>query len=162
MNDPIWLAQALEDIGLAELPGAPTSPKIDLWLKKLGAWWRDDETPWCGTAVAAWIKGAGGDLPKHWYRAKGWLDWGETLTTPVVGCVVIFERAGGGHVGLCVGRDAAGHLMVLGGNQGNKVSIAPFDQTRVIGYRWPKDMEPVTMAGLPTLHASGAVSTNEA
>lgn len=162
-GDPKWLSIARGDLGLVELHGAPTTPKIAGWLQDLGAWWRDDETPWCGTAVAAWLKQAGGSVPKHWYRAKGWLDWGRPLVSPVVGCVVVFERAGGGHVGLVVGRDDGSNLMVLGGNQGNRVSIMPFEQTRVLGYRWPTDLdEPPFLAALPQIVADTGVSTNEA
>src|SRR5687768_1344129 len=51
-----WLDIARRDLGLAEVPGAETAPKIKQWLADLGAWWRDDETPWCGVAVGAWMK----------------------------------------------------------------------------------------------------------
>lgn len=161
MNEPVWLALARLDTGLRELPGAPTAPKIAAWLADLGAWWRDDETPWCGTAVAAWMKKAGFQLPKHWYRAKGWLDWGVRLEVPAVGAVVVFERAGGGHVGLVVGKDLAGRLLVLGGNQGNQVCIAAFDMGRVVGYRWPASPKPV-LAALPTYSGGAALSRDEA
>jgi uncharacterized protein (TIGR02594 family) len=160
--EPVWLVEARKDLGLRELVGAPTSPKIAGWLASLGAWWRDDETPWCGTAVAAWMKASGIELPKHWYRAKGWLEWGMPVA-PVVGAVVVFERPGGGHVGLLVGKDAAGRLLVLGGNQGNAVTIAPFDAARAISYRWPSSrFDSYRPAPLPRLVATGASSTNEA
>lgn len=163
MSEPFWLDAARADIGKRELPGAPTAPFISDWLGALGAWWRDDETPWCGVAVAAWMQRQGIGLPKHWYRAKGWLDWGEPLVAPAVGAVVVFERPGGGHVGLCVARDQAGRLLVLGGNQGNAVTIAPFDMTRVVGYRWPRvPDDPTAYTPLPFLVAGGASSSNEA
>lgn len=162
MNGPIWLMIARQDLGLREIAGAPTAPKIAAWLADLGAWWRDDETPWCGTACAAWFKAVGIDVPKHWYRAKGWLDWGLPLNVPAAGAVVVFQRDGGGHVGLIVGRDTRGRLLVLGGNQGNAVSIAPFDQTRVVGYRWPAGEVAQPSGDLPILTAAGASSTNEA
>lgn len=160
---PLWFEVAGQDIGMRELPGAPTAPKIAQWLAKLGAAWRDDETPWCGTAVAAWMKAAGADIPKHWYRARAWLDWGLKIDAPIVGCVVVFERQGGGHVGLVAGKDEAGNLMVLGGNQGDAVNIKPFSMQRVLGYRWPADVGPSPIyAELPTMLESGSLSTNEA
>lgn len=161
---PIWLALAREDIGLRELPGAPTEPRISVWLKRLGAWWRDDETPWCGTAVAAWMVASGVKPSRAWYRAKDWLNWGAPLDNPVEGCVVIFGREGGGHVGIVAGQDDRGRLMVLGGNQGNAVSIAPFERGRVLGYRWPLEYIAMLDAGsaLPRFASSGASSTNEA
>jgi uncharacterized protein (TIGR02594 family) len=160
--EPVWLQLARADIGLREVPGAPTAPRIAGWLAKLRAWWRDDETPWCGVAVAGWMLQAGiDDMPKHWYRARGWLDWGLPLEQPAVGAVVVFAREGGGHVGLVVGRDHLGRLLVLGGNQGNAVSIAPFETTRVLGYRWPADRR-VLAGELPVTYVSGPSSRGEA
>lgn len=164
MIEPAWLKAARADIGLRELPGAPTEPRIAAWLKRLGAWWSDDATPWCGVAVAAWMQQAGVALPKHWYRARGWLEWGIELNAPTVGCVVVFERAGGGHVGLIVGRTAQHYLLVLGGNQGDAVNVREFNPLRAIGYRWPSDRLSMLPAPpfLPLLESAGVVSNNEA
>ena len=162
MNEPFWLTIARRDLDIEETPGKETTPAIQRWLMQLGAWWRDDETPWCGVAVAHWMRAAGAPIPKHYYRARAWLDWGTALTQPVLGCVVVFDRRGGGHVGLIVGRNALDYLLVLGGNQGDKVSIASFSPDRVLGYRWPL----LDLAGyqdaLPTLSAALPISTNEA
>lgn len=136
--DPTWVVEARRHIGLREIPGAPTAPAISRWLQQLGAWWRDDETPWCGVAVAAWMQAAGvGPLPKFWMRARAWADWGRELREPVHGCVVVFERQGGGHVGLVVGQDPGGNLLVLGGNQGDAVNVRTFPRARALAYRWP-------------------------
>lgn len=163
LAEPHWLIGAREYLGKEELPGMPTASFIERWLQLLGAWWKDDETPWCGTAVAAWMRDCGIEIPRHWYRARAWLDWGVPVA-PVVGSVIVFERAGGGHVGLLVGKDEAGRLLVLGGNQGNKVSIAPFDQKRMIGCRWPKEWTYIIPPAeqLPVLSSAGASSSNEA
>lgn len=162
MIEPRWLRTARDDVGLRELAGAPTAPKIGAWLQRLGAWWRDDETPWCGVAVAAWMRASDVPLPRHWYRAKGWLDWGLPVP-PTVGAVVVFERQGGGHVGLLLGKDESGRLLVLGGNQGNAVSIAPFDPSRAIGYRWPfGQVEGYTIGQLPVIASAAPSSSNEA
>jgi uncharacterized protein (TIGR02594 family) len=167
MNDPHWLVMARMDLGLREIPGPATAPKIRAWLGKLRAWWSDDETPWCGVAVAAWMQQAGLQYPPAYYRAKAWADWGTRLLAPAVGCVVVFARQGGGHVGLVVGLDKTGRLMVLGGNQGNAVSIAPFTVDRVLAYRWPIEspLSPAELAArqrLPRIASTAASSTNEA
>jgi hypothetical protein len=60
-----------------------------------------------------------------------------------------------------VGKDKAGNLMTLGGNQGDQVSIRPFPMSRVLGYRWP-EKEVVILAPLPILGSDGKISTNEA
>ena len=160
-----WLAKARQHLGLSEIPGKSTAPTIARWLRELRAWWDSDEVPWCGTFVAAVMREAGIDLPRHWYRARAWLDWGMPIYEPAPGCVVVYERAGGGHVGFVVGRDERGRLMTLGGNQSNRVSIAPFDPSRVLGYRWPAHrLADLQAAGsLPLLAANGQPSShNEA
>lgn len=174
MSDrPAWLVTALGDVGLAEIPGAKTAWRIERWLVEMGAWWRDDEAPWCGVAVAAWIRSAYLKPPPKAYRALAWLDWGITIHRPRVGAVVIFDRgAGKGHVGLVVGNDAYGRLMVVGGNQrsdaspSGAVTVAPFSLNRVIGYRWPADgAEQLAEASrfLPMIASNGQpVSRNEA
>lgn len=159
MAEPIWLTDARKFIGLREIPGAPTEPIIAGWLKKLGAWWSNDEIAWCGTYVAAVMQGRGYDIPKHWYRARAWLDWGDKIDAPDLGCIVVFERGGGGHVGFVTGRDRHSNLLVLGGNQGDAVSIAAFPRARVLGYRKPKGTVLVA-AALPL--GLGELSRSEA
>lgn len=159
--DPPWLAAARRDIGLRETAGAGTSARIAAWLKNLRAWWADDETPWCGTACAAWMREAGVNPPASWFRARAWADWGEPCTGPLLGSVVVFARTGGGHVGIVAGTDTAGRVLVLGGNQGDAVCIAPFDQARVLAYRWPPGV-PRPITAPPVFAAAGPSSRREA
>ena len=163
-----WMNEAYKHVGQKEVPGKASNPWIvSLWHSLKGSavfsWLGSDDSsaPWCGAFVGHCIASAGIPIPKHWYRAKAWLDWGVRLDAPTLGSVVIFERKGGGHVGFVVGMDSLGHLMVLGGNQGDAVSIRPFDKTRVIGYRWPAH-ETVRVAPLPIVDSDGKTSTNEA
>ena len=164
MTEPNWLVHARTYLGTAEIPGKATAPTIARWLRDLRAWYSDDETPWCGTFVGAVLKESGVPIAKHWYRARAWLDWGVTIADAVPGCVVVYERAGGGHVGFAVALDQKGRILTLGGNQGNRVSIAPFERYRVLGYRWPADrFAELTAAGkLPLVTDTGTSSGNEA
>ena len=167
MNELAWVAEARKHIGMKEIPGKQHNPVIVGWLKTLKAWWSDDETPWCGTFVAHCCRTAGRDLPQHWYRAKAWADAGRRLNKPAYGCLAVFERSGGGHVGFVVGQDARGNLMVLGGNQSNAVNIMPFARSRVTAFVWPDVQGRLLMpaAGrytLPLLQSNGRLSTNEA
>lgn len=162
-REPLWLVIARSDIGNSETLGPNDSPWIRRVLERLNAKWLLGQ-PWCGGAVAAWMQQAGCALPKHWYRAKGWLDWGVPLNSPCVGCVVVFERTGGGHVGIVVGRTDQHYLLVLGGNQGDAVNVREFNPFRAAGYRWPADqlaLLPET-AALPVVASSGIISNNEA
>jgi uncharacterized protein (TIGR02594 family) len=72
--------------------------------------------------------------------ARSWLEWGGvSLDFPVYGCVVVLWRGSKngalGHVGFFVGMQGP-KLLLLGGNQGNEVSIRPYPKERVIGLRW--------------------------
>ena len=161
--EPTWLPIARKYLGTTEIPGKTTHPTIRRWLIDLKAWWQDDETPWCGTFVAAVMREAGYPLPKHWYRARDWATWGADLMLPRPGCVVVFERQGGGHVGFVVGRDERDRLMVLGGNQKNAVRVDPFERSRVLEYRWPSGVAFGPYAPLPLVNSGGqASSRNEA
>lgn len=164
MNEPNWLAHARTYLGTAEIPGKQHNPTIIRWLKELRGWWSDDEQPWCGTFVAAVLRESGLPVAKHWYRARDWLNWGVMIADAVPGCIVVYERAGGGHVGFAVALDQKGRILTLGGNQGNRVSIAPFDRYRVLGYRWPADRVAELLAAgkLPLVTETGASSGNEA
>lgn len=163
MNEPFWLTVARRNLHVVETPGKATTPAIERWLINLKAWWRDDETPWCGVFVAECLREASQARPAHWYRALAWKDWGLSLETPTLGCIVVFARAGGGHVGFFVGRDERGRLMILGGNQGNRVSIAPFDASRVVAYRWPATTPLPPVFSSPVLASNGTPSSrNEA
>ena len=166
-SEPTWLALARRAIGTREIPGKEHNSTIRKWLIELGAWWTDDETPGCGTFVAHCAREADRALPKYWYRAKDWLNTGTRLDKPAYGCVVVFDRAGGGHVGFVVGKDKHGNLMVLGGNQGNAVNIKPFAISRVAGFIWldwangRKSTPKPERFELPLLDSNGAVSRDE-
>ena len=42
-----WIAEARKHIGLKEIKGSRHNPIILSWLKKLKAWWNEDESAWC-------------------------------------------------------------------------------------------------------------------
>lgn len=157
-GEPAWLVEARRHLGLKEIPGAKHNPAILGWVKALGGWFVDDETPWCGTFAGYCIHAAGLDVPKHWYRARAWLDWGKP-TPPRLGAIAVFGRQGGGHVGFVVG-ESAGNLYVLGGNQSNAVTITPIAKSRLLGLRWPAG-RPLSETPLPAM-TGGTISRNEA
>lgn len=164
-----WLVEAKKHLGKKEVPG----PGVNAWIKAMwhslkgGAWYwihfgkDDSKLPWCGGFMAKVMKDCGIAYPANYASAKAWAAWGTRLATPIYGCVVVFERAGGGHVGFAVGKDSLGRLMVLGGNQNDKVSVAPFDKTRAVAYRWPPG-QPFTGNPLPLLTSTAKSSTDEA
>lgn len=160
MTNYPWLTEARRHLGLREITGKEHNPTIVNWLLSLKAWWRDDETPWCGTFVAASLRAAGLPVPKAWFRARAYERYGTPLLVPCVGCIAVFTRQGGGHVAFVVGHDTRGRLMCLGGNQGNAVTIAPFDRARVTAYRWPSPDFPFR-TGLPVLVGGNEKSSED-
>lgn len=161
MSEPKWLSIARSYVGTKEIPGKKHNSVILSWLAKLNAWWRDDETPWCGVFVAHCVREAGLPVPANWMRAKAWSDYGANLRSTHVapGAILVFARAGGGHVGFYVGEDKL-YFYVLGGNQSNETNIAKIAKARCIAIRWPKG-EPV-IGGPKVISLDAKVTTNEA
>lgn len=152
-TDPLWLAFAALDIGKTEKNN--DAPWLRAMLASMGLGWLIGQ-PWCGSMLARWMRNAGLEPPRHAYRALSWLDWGKTIDEPVRGCIVVFERKGGGHVAIVVGRQRDGQLVCLGGNQMDSVSLAAFPAGRVLGYRLPaidRRYDP-----LPTMEAASSRS----
>lgn len=151
-NELPWLAEARKHIGLKEIPGAKHNPVIQAWLKEMGSftgaaksWYSDDETPWCGLFVGYCLGKAGRAVIKDWYRAKAWAAAGLTkLPAPAYGSIGFKSRQGGGHVFFVVGKDAKGRILGLGGNQGNTISIVPFNPADIDGYFWPSKLVGLT------------------
>ena len=159
---PVWLTEAEKYIGVREIPGARHESKILGWWKAIRRGGiKSDEVPWCAAFVGGCLE-AVGIVSSRYESAKSYLTWGIALSYPVPGCIVVFIRTGGGHVVFVAGTEEKGRLMVLGGNQGDKVSVAPFDRARVTGYRWPSAV-PLPHYPMP-VYASGNVqsSSNEA
>lgn len=161
---PRMLIQGLTLFGVTEKPGKGSNPIIMSWAHELKApdWYIDDDTPWCGLFAAIVAKRSGKTTPKDYLGALNWARWG-TECIPALGCVMVFRRqgAGKGHVGIYVGEDAT-HYHVLGGNQGNQVSIVRVAKSRFVAARdqyktaRPRNVRP------RFLKDTGRVSTNEA
>lgn len=150
MVEQPWVSEACKLIGHAEVKGPRHSPEIlQMWRDIRRGGIRDDETPWCAAFVGSMLERAG-IRSSRFESARSYLDWGQHLALPVPGCIVVFTRQGGGHVGFAVGRDQSGNLLILGGNQADAVNIRAFPVSRVTGYRWPAGV-PVPTEPLPVL-----------
>lgn len=159
-REPSWVTEARRHIGTREIKGPANEPKILAWwkaIKRSGI--KDDETPWCAAFVGGCLE-AVGLVSSRFESASSYLQWGRKLDCAELGSIVVFAREGGGHVGFVVGRDLAGNLMVLGGNQGDEVNVRAFSTQRAIGYRWPLAVPMPEAMPLP-LVATAATSTNE-
>lgn len=159
-----WIEEASKHIGQKEIPGAQSNPWIlSLWqLKDKWLGTDDSKVPWCGAFVNHVLTKCGYATFRTYFRARDWAKWGQPIPKACVGCIVVFERAGGGHVGFLLGQDKKGNLLVLGGNQADSVNIAAFDPNRVLAYRWPKEELIPADFYLPITTAKVKLSTNEA
>lgn len=160
-TDPPWLIEAKKNFGVKEIPGPTHNSKISAWLSKLGAWWSDDETPWCGVFVAHCLQMASLPFPRAFYRALSWSDYGSLLRRDRLapGAILVFDRKGGGHVGFYIGEDR-NHYYVLGGNQSNAVNVSKIARSRLLTARWPKDQPVIGKPNLVDLNVN--TTTNEA
>lgn len=158
--EPPWLLEARKDIGLAEIPGRHHAPRILKMLALLRYPFSDDETPWCGTAMAAWMTQAGITPPAQAYRALNWASWGFRCG-PQVGALGVKRRPSGNHVFLIVGETADKRFYkALGANQSNAVNIMDIAKSDVFAIRWPAGVALANLP-LPTM-ARGTISRNEA
>lgn len=133
--------------GIAERPGPAANPLVLAMIQLEAAGASDDAIPWCSAFVnfIAWLLGL---EASHSLAARSWLLVGTAIpladATPGLD-VVVFKRGTGpqpgpeiiaaqGHVAFYMSQDAA-FVQVLGGNQGDKVSVARFPIGDVLGVR---------------------------
>lgn len=160
---PRILVQAVKQLGVKEIVGKEHNPVILGWAKelKLASVYNSDEIAWCGLFIAYCCKVAGLDIISTPLWALSWSNWGNPVTEPMLGDVLTFKRNGGGHVGIYVGEDET-HYHVLGGNQGNAVSVSRIDKKRLFKARrtaW-KVAQPANVRKV-FLEAKGVITTNE-
>ena len=132
---------AMRYLGHVEERANGEHPLIQWWLElcRMG---RDqpDEVAWCSAFVngIAWQT----RRPRSYKaNARSWLDVGTPVqleeATPGFDVVVFWrgKKTGWkGHVGFYAGQEGS-NILVLGGNQGNRVCIAPYPKSRLLGCR---------------------------
>jgi uncharacterized protein (TIGR02594 family) len=134
-------------VGVDEVPGSTANPQILSMLRLDADWPEDDSVPWCSGFVnyVAWLL----RLPRSKsLLARSWLNIGTPIATKEAKKgfdVVILRRGTGhqpgpenttapGHVGFYMSQDHI-RIWLLGGNQGNTVSVKAYDKDRVLGVR---------------------------
>lgn len=168
MTEPVWLVRARKYLGVAEVAGRRHNQTIvGFWKSAKLGWIEDDETPWCAGFANAMLEDSG-IVGTHAATAKSFLKWGQRLEHPQLGCIVVFHRPpnpGSGHVAFFLGfvdRGGVRYVKVLGGNQGDKVSIALFPASRIAGYRWPAGVPLAVTPNVPTKGDEGEVNPTTA
>lgn len=164
---PRHLLAALALYGTKEVSGSANNPEILKWAEEcgIGGIYKADSMPWCGLFVAVCLHRAGRPLiggdPYNILRALKWGGWGVPVSTPMLADLLIFSREGGGHVGFYVGEDEVSYH-VLGGNQGNAVSVVRIAKARLVACsRPPYNNMPQNIRKIH-LTVAGKLSENEA
>lgn len=149
MTEPVWLRVALQEQreGVKEVAGPGDNPRIVEYHMATSGRFQDDEVPWCSSFVN-WCMDQAGVSKTNSARARSWLAWGKRISYPPIGAVTVLQRGVGpqpgpdvikapGHVGFYLGHADAKNILLLGGNQGNAVSIRTYPGTAVLGFHWP-------------------------
>jgi uncharacterized protein (TIGR02594 family) len=151
-----WIRELKSVFGLHEVRDRA---RLSAWLRSDGKTLGDHaKLPWCGDAMETAIKNALehepflGDLGKNPYWALNWKEFGVKWGLGY-GVIGVFDRPGpGAHVGVLVGHDND-DLYVLGGNQGDTLSVVRIDKERLVATRWPKTWADVPVS-LPRMRVS--------
>jgi uncharacterized protein (TIGR02594 family) len=135
---PRLLTEFLRIFGTEEDQTDRSNPTILQWARSINydKIYRDDAIPWCGLAMAYVAGQAGWDFAPRgnplW--ALNWASWGDPTPTPMLADVLVFNRKGGGHVGVYVAEDDTA-FHVLGGNQDDAVNVRRVDKGRFVAAR---------------------------
>jgi uncharacterized protein (TIGR02594 family) len=132
---------AMSQLGTKEIKGSSHNAAIVNYAHFIGLKWiNDDETPWCAIFVNWCLKKAGLPYLKSALARDG-LKLGHQveLKDAKPGDVVVFWRGlkegTKGHEALYLGCDLNNNIWCIGGNQGNKVSIAKYSIEKILEIR---------------------------
>jgi uncharacterized protein (TIGR02594 family) len=131
------LNKALSQYDTREIVGKQDNPEVLKYFEILGFDGQKlkDETSWCA-AFVNWVL-ASLELPNTGkLNARSFLELGQSVKDcPEPGDIVVLWRESldswKGHVGFYV-RETDDKIYLLGGNQGNRVSIQPYNKSRLL------------------------------
>jgi len=128
------------EYGIVEYAGSRNNPQIIKYFSETGHEnIKNEETSWCAAYMNWCAKKAGLDYPEN-LLARSWLNIGQEVESPQLGDIVVFWRnkknSWTGHVSLFIYKDEKQNkIYCLGGNQNEKVCIAPYPAETVLAYR---------------------------
>lgn len=157
-----WLALAKSYLGLKESAGAADNSKVVALYALAGhPEVKHDSVAWCAAFVSAVLAKAHIKNPQTLW-ALDYAKWGQPLDKPILGCVGVKKRNGGGHVGFVVGANEKS-IILLGGNQGDAVSVAAFPRENFVAFRWPAEVRiPDKTTPLPSTVVGAQINVTEA
>jgi uncharacterized protein (TIGR02594 family) len=167
---PRTIELSIELLGVQEVVGKGSNKTIISWRDDLNQegvsikGFSDDDIAWCGLFVAFITfmrRGESKDVVKDPLWARNWVNYGIKSKKPSLGDVLVFKRNGGGHVGFYIAEDSF-YYHVIGGNQGNRVSITRIEKSRLLEARSPIYNNKPNSVKPYLVSASGSISKNEA
>lgn len=140
---PTPLSFARDELALdvREVPGPRSNPRITMYHATTTGGAAPDETAWCSSFVNYCVEQAGfRGTDSKWARSWHEANWGRVVTdSPREGDVVVWRRTGhgqdGGHVGFYIDGDDD-TILVLGGNQGNRISMARYPRNGTMHFTY--------------------------
>lgn len=130
---PDHLVIAFGELGVKEVAGKKHDARVLGYHAATKLKSTRDEVPWCSAFVCACLERTGVESTKS-AKAKSFLTWGRAIQEPEIGCIAVFNRKGGGHVGFFLSENDS-QVYVLGGNQGNQVCVRAYPKKELLGYR---------------------------
>ena len=150
------LTCAKQYVGLAEIKGPKSNPTIAGWIKhyarNLGRWAfsRGDEIAWCAVFVSKVLDECGYRATNHGLAVK-YASWGKpSRISP--GAVIVIKRTkqgvdkrtgsrAGYHVGFLI-RISRHYIVILGGNQSDRVKVSYFPRSKydIVAIRKPSEL----------------------
>lgn len=133
-----WMEIAQSSIGIAEIAGDENNPAIlDFFAAAGHPGIKADSVHWCAAFVGSCLEKAGIRCSRS-LMARSYLDFGTPIDMPQYGAIAVFKRGAppSGHVGFVTGWTET-TIQVLGGNQGDAVSICTMARGELLGLRWP-------------------------
>lgn len=138
---PVWMHFALQELraGVREIVGPEHNERVlDYHATTFN--YDNDEEAWCSSFVN-WCMTRAGITGTGHPGARSWEDWGNSTPAGKYGDVVVLWRKNPhcrlGHVGFFVAYRDLSKVLLLGGNQGNRVSISAYPRKRILSFRRP-------------------------
>jgi uncharacterized protein (TIGR02594 family) len=136
---PAWLKVAYAEIGQRRAPAGTSNPRVEEYNNATTLTGYDDKISWCSSFVN-WCLAQAGIEGTRSALARSWVEWGEAIEKPVLGCVAVVTREGveswKGHVGFFIeATDEA--VILLGGNQDEQVKLKAYPLTDLLALRFP-------------------------
>jgi uncharacterized protein (TIGR02594 family) len=139
MHPPPWMAIAHAEQGVRALGAGESNPRITAYHAGTNIEGYDDKVSWCSSFVH-WTLAQLGIPGTASALARSWLEWGQGLDAPVVGCITVLWRddpeSWKGHVGFFQKMEGD-RIFLLGGNQQGEVRVHAYPASSVLAYRWP-------------------------